>query len=211
MKVYMIRHGESEGNVLQSVQSNDENLTNTGHDQAKTVANRLKNIHLEKVIASSAVRTKQTAEYIANTKNLKVEAYDILVERKHPTSLIGRPRSSIEFQHYDGLKNKHLHDSNWRYEDSENFFDIIERAKCAKKLIEDEYPKNILVVTHGIFLRYFLGYVIFGNNFVSRLALYFMKFRTTNTGVTVFELEKNEESSIKWTLMTWNDHSHLPS
>lgn len=67
MKFYFVRHGESEANVA-SIFSNRgfiHGLTPNGRDQVKTRGEKLKDIQIDKLIASPLKRAVQTAEILS--------------------------------------------------------------------------------------------------------------------------------------------------
>ncbi len=207
----MVRHGESEGNTTKSVQSPTEPLTANGLTQAKNVINRLKHIDAELVISSSASRAHKTAEIIASSLKLDHKTSDLFIERKHPTRFHGMQRSNPTFVEYEKIRDANIHDPMWRFEDGDTFFDVKGRAQKAKEHLEYLPYEKLIVVTHGIFLRSFLPEVILGDKYTPDLHNGFMKCMTSNTGISVFETVEKTSGGVSWHLITWNDHSHLPS
>ncbi len=65
MKLYCVRHGESEANVLKIISNRGSvhGLTETGHQQARALAEQLKDIVFEQVFCSPLLRARQTVEY----------------------------------------------------------------------------------------------------------------------------------------------------
>ena len=92
--------------------------------------------------------------------------------------------------------------------DGETFYDVLSRAKSAKSYLESLEYDHIVVLTHGVFMRVFMGEVIFSEKYTPAIHSNIMQFITSNTGITVFEFDKIKN---KWKLITWNDHSHLPN
>lgn len=70
--LWLIRHGESLGNLEQRIQGSDDSpLTDLGREQARLVAARLaQEAQLSEVISSSLSRAAETAEAISQTMNL---------------------------------------------------------------------------------------------------------------------------------------------
>jgi len=82
VRLYFIRHGESEANTA-GVFSNrppGHALTAAGRDQAQTLAGRLQNEGLTGVYSSPLLRATQTAAILAETLKLSVEVTDALRE-----------------------------------------------------------------------------------------------------------------------------------
>src|SRR3989344_8115425 len=78
MKVYFVRHGQTNYNILDLCnddRTKNVHLTDLGKQQAEVVANKIKSVKLDLVIVSELPRTTETASII--TKNhqviLKVE------------------------------------------------------------------------------------------------------------------------------------------
>ena len=80
----VVRHGESEWNVLGKWQGRaDTNLTEAGRVQALRAAEQLvtANVDIERVVASSLIRARETAEIIAEHIGLpRIDVDDRLVE-----------------------------------------------------------------------------------------------------------------------------------
>ena len=64
MKIYFVRHGESEGNVSKIYQHNETALTPQGEKQARTLAKRFLHIPIDLIISSDLKRAKQTSEIL---------------------------------------------------------------------------------------------------------------------------------------------------
>jgi broad specificity phosphatase PhoE len=105
-----------------------------------------------------------------------------------------------------------------RVEDGENFDDLKSRALAALDFLERRPEENILVVTHGFFLRVLAASVLFGGNLTGEfLRAFALGMLTKNTGLFVFE--NNPEvarssgqfytTASRWRIMVWNDHAHL--
>lgn len=65
MKLYMVRHGETECNVNQVYYGSlDVSITENGRHQAEAVGDMLRNVIFDQVVVSGLRRTRQTAEAI---------------------------------------------------------------------------------------------------------------------------------------------------
>src|SRR3989344_106281 len=73
MKVYLIRHGESIGNVLgiNQGQKNDFSLTQKGVDQSKRIAEKLATEPIDAVYSSDLKRAMETAEIMSKLHGLQ--------------------------------------------------------------------------------------------------------------------------------------------
>ena len=78
-RFYIVRHGKSEGNLLNLVQGQkDYPLTQEGVAAAKEVCNLLKDEEFAEIFSSDLSRARQTAEIIASSKHLAVKATYLL-------------------------------------------------------------------------------------------------------------------------------------
>jgi len=73
MKIYAIRHGQTDLNAEKRVQGckSDLSLNNVGIKQAKDVAEILKNKNIDLIVTSPLKRAMETADIIANRLNIK--------------------------------------------------------------------------------------------------------------------------------------------
>ena len=209
-KIYFVRHGESEGNVGTVLQDGLSPLTTKGRKQAELVANRLKNVRIDKILASPQTRAKTTAEIINNVLKIEIEFSDLLKERKWPSTVVGKPKDDLETRMVEQQINSNLHNLDWRHSDEENFLDLKKRALKVLKHVDAIQEENILLVSHGIFLRMFTAIILLGPELTSHeWWKFFINTVTNNTGVTVFSEFKFREEAPHWQLISWNDHAHL--
>ena len=82
MKIYLVRHGQCESNVIGRYNFIDEDINDVGIKQAEDLRNIIKNINYDIVISSPLIRALHTAEII-NANNKEIITDDRLVERKH--------------------------------------------------------------------------------------------------------------------------------
>ncbi len=78
MDLYIIRHGESQGNVGQDVEN--PTLTELGQKQAELLAIRLRNISFDVILSSPLTRAVQTATPLAELRGMPITVLDELYE-----------------------------------------------------------------------------------------------------------------------------------
>ncbi len=205
MKVYFVRHGESEQNAKSMHQPHDSKLSEKGTTQAQFVARRFSNIPISKIVSSPFERAKQTAELIASNTGHTVIYSDLFVERKRPSQFENRHTEDNVVLEIKAQIKQNYHDENWHHSDEENFADVKKRATNAIKYLEENDCESIVVVTHGAFLRAIIGVMMFGQNLTSQEEVRIRHFMMVgNTGVTLCEFEES-----MWKLIVWNDQAHL--
>ncbi len=149
---FVMRHGESEGNVAGVISANinnDDSVTEKGRGQAQATASELEEKNIDLIIASPFMRTRQTAE-IVRVKFGLPEAAVVFDDRIRELDLA------------DELEGKLWHDNyaanfaNWeerftkKLDGSENRRDVMNRVGKFLYELEHKYQgKNILIVSHG--------------------------------------------------------------
>lgn len=207
MNLYIVRHGESEGNVSHRHQSPTERLSKNGLQQAEKLAKRFEAIPISRIISSTMTRAYQTAEAISRRKNVTIETSDLFTEIKAPTSIIGKPHTDSEARRIMRKIEKRKADPDFHHSDEENYWDFIKRVEKGLRSLEQfESEDHVVLVTHGHTLRILVGLILFGIDFSPHhFELLIHKIITANTGVTVFVYTYEQG----WRLLTYNDHAHL--
>lgn len=204
MKVYFVRHGESENSAYQLYSSPELNLTEKGGKQAELTAERVAKLPIEIIISSSYKRTLQTTQIINKKLNKKVFLSDLAVEIKRPTEIAGKSISDLGVRKIKKQMDQNFHLPNWHYSDEENFYDFKARVEKFIKFLEKFEQKHILVVTHIHFIRIIVLTLMFGKDLTAEMFLKHADFLEMETsGLTICEKDKT------WKLVTWNDHAHL--
>lgn len=81
MKLYIIRHGQTDWNIQGKIQGQTDTVLNeTGIKQAQIAKENLANTEFDLVICSPLKRAKQTAEIILKERNIPVIFDDRLKE-----------------------------------------------------------------------------------------------------------------------------------
>ncbi len=143
MKIYVVRHGETNINKENRINSlNDEDINETGIKQAEEAREKLKNVSYDLVICSPLTRTRHTANII-NDKGVDTIFDDRLLERDagiYTKALI----STIDIN--DWWNVNPVND----YCDAESVEDVLKRVYSFLDDINEKYKdETILVVTHG--------------------------------------------------------------
>lgn len=208
--VYLVRHGESTENVRTDAtfRNHHADLTDTGRQQAETIAERAARLPLDVIIASTMVRAQDTAEAIRAATGLPMESSELFVERIVASSLVGGAWADPEFvKRFRSWEATFFSDAS--YEDGENFSAICARGQEALAYLAARPESDILVVTHGFFLRIILGLVLLQERFEAEdMRKLFTTVKTRNTGITVLRYDA-EDLRGAWQMLTWNDHAHL--
>lgn len=147
MKLYLIRHGQTDWNLAQKIQGQtDIPLNNTGILQAEKMRDKLKNYQFDKCYVSPLKRAKQTAEIITDGQ-MELIFDDNLKERGFGSLEGGDPG-----KWYRESLDRRL---NMTKGGMESIFEVLERSKKVLQRIKSENPDDakILVVSHGVLLK----------------------------------------------------------
>lgn len=208
--IYLVRHGQSEGNVSPVFQGHHSALTETGLQQAKQVAARAARLSFDTIVASPLKRAKQTADQIAAATDKPIIYSELFIEREKPSAIRDKNYQEPEVNRIWHEWSESLSTPKMRVGDGENFDDLLARATKALDFLYQQPADKILVVTHGYFLRSLVAMVVAGDALTPS---YFKNFHrnviTENTGVTVLAYHDNFEAEPGWHLWVYNDHSHL--
>lgn len=207
MIIYLVRHGESEGNSQNTHQFSHTPLSEKGIRQAEALANRLKGLHFDLIYSSSSTRAKETAEIINKSVNSKIETWEDLAEMKMPSEIRGKKVDDPEVMRIKKQIWENYTKGNFRYSDEETFDELNERAKRVLKHLEDRHEgQTILIVSHSTMIKAIVGNIVFGEKLTPDI-LFAMRFHmwAQNTGITA--CEKSEKYG--WQLNTWNDMTHV--
>lgn len=206
--IYLIRHGESEGNAGNEWQGEGGGLTERGRVQTERLADRLKSLPFEALVSSPLHRARETADILAERLDKEIAYSDLFVERRKPSEQTGMARDNVASLEIDRAIVAHFGESGWRYADEENFDDMKARGIAALAYLSEHPADTIAVVTHGYFMRVMLACALSGEALTPEWCAHFItSFRTANTGISLLYHDQKEKRP--WWLWTWNDHSHL--
>lgn len=208
MKIlYLVRHGESEGNAQRIYQTPDASLSEKGKEQAYILQRRFKDIPIETLYCSTLKRAQETAKIINEIFKLPIQATNLVNEWGKATSLLGKEVEGKEAQEFQKALRSRPDDPYWKWQDEESIGEVRDRTVKFLENMKRLPEKNILVVMHSLPMKMMLSIVLFGPEhipFVHGSSPFHV--HTSNTGITVFQLPDGKEY---WELLTWNDHAHL--
>ena len=150
MKVYLVRHGQCESNVIGRYNFVDEDINETGIKQAEDLREKIKDIDYDILISSQLIRAYHTAKII-NVKNKDIITDERLVARKHG-SLEGK---SIDVTDREEYWNYY---SDVKYGTEERIPDLCNRVKEFLDELKTKDYKSVLIVAHSAVSKAFYVY-----------------------------------------------------
>lgn len=164
--LYIVRHGESEGNVQGDIFGADPPLTPRGVQQARDLSLIFDQITLHHVYASRLKRAHKTAQIIADKKSLPVSLHDGLRER-HFGSLEGKT-GAYGKEHYGNSYERFntvsaIEQMNWKFvPDMESFGETLTRVLNAFDEITLAHEgKTLLLASHANVMLSLLAHLQF--------------------------------------------------
>jgi probable phosphoglycerate mutase len=151
MKLYFVRHGESEANVLREISNRGfkHGLTERGFHQATELAINLRRMNFSKIYSSPLKRAYQTAEVLSEKLEIPMEVTDALREFDCG---IAEGRSDPESWEYHSQVFENWLLGNWdaRIPEGESHIDIQERfLPFINSIRQNHVKEKILLVGHG--------------------------------------------------------------
>ena len=198
-EIYLIRHGEAEGNVFRRLHGQyDALLTPRGHQQVPYVQKRFENIHIDGCFASDLTRASLTSRSIYLAKDLTLhrdprlrEVYCGQWEDRTYGWLHRFESEQMHLFSHDPVK--------WRAPEAETFEDYVARMYEGVVSAAQQYDGGtVAIFAHGCVIRGLLMRLFFGDD-TSKLPF------SDNTGVSRLFYDKG--------VLTYdflNDGSHMP-
>ena len=172
LKLYIVRHGQTEWNVLEKFQGQlNSPLTEEGIEKVGKTGKELKNVEFKAVYTSKLRRTIRTAEIILEKNSFEKKKN---IERKLKLEKLSE-LNEIYFGEWQGMDFKEIflkypkEAHNYFYDvknycaenvKGEELKDGLERFLSGlKKIVNNNEKGNILIVTHGTVLELFFNYI----------------------------------------------------
>lgn len=163
MRLYLIRHGETDWNLERRFQGTKDNpLNSTGVEQAKKISTILKDFAIQKIVASTLQRAQQTAEETSKVIGIPVN----IVSNLHEVS-VGEAEGMPTKELVEIFKDPYYDIENWKSNDPA--FDNMsypggeQKMSCRKRVFQaitsiakQNEGKTTAVFFHGFCMRQFL-------------------------------------------------------
>lgn len=150
MKIYLVRHGETEHNSQGYYSNKDESLNEKGVEQANELKIKVSNIDYDVCYCSPLIRARQTAEII-NHDNRIIVTINALRERNPGNKLNGVPLEDTDREEY------------WKYDSkidygAEPMKDLFDRVFKFLDELKLGSHKCVLIVAHSGVSKAFNAY-----------------------------------------------------
>ena len=206
--VYLVRHGQSVGNLENIFQDENSPLSQDGIRQSEKLASRFGSVSIDLIVAASTRRALETAQIIAKRLGKRIVESNLFVEVRKPSVFFGK-KVVENIPMLEKWRNDFF--AQRKVGDGETYKQVLKRASYALEFLKNLEAHSILVVTHSSFLRVLMALAILKDEItpqiIRRLWLYS---NLSNTGVSAISYyEKYWDGSPRWILETYNDSAHL--
>jgi broad specificity phosphatase PhoE len=157
MEIFLVRHGQTIGNVARRHQADATPLSDLGRQQADEVALKIKELRPTHLVSSHLIRAIETARPISRLTGLDMEIIHDFEELRRPKYLGGRkhfgPHSVFYYLlWFLGIENESLA--------GESYYKIRQRIAMAQNHLK-RYPDDarVVVVSHSVFINLFLAHM----------------------------------------------------
>jgi broad specificity phosphatase PhoE len=217
VRVHFLRHGESASNAAPGHMAlpgdEGDRLTDLGWEQAREAGRHLGRLGATRILTSPLRRARETAEALAETLELPIVELAAIHELRESDGYGELSGEEQRLRRWSVWMSEHADDPDHSYKGGESFNDVIARVGEAKHYFVSEGDDQVLAVSHGIFLRFFLMHSVLGEAFVPGLAQRLWQFRSHNCGLTSFEYEGPDPGRYavdSWRCLTWMERPWDP-
>ncbi|MEC2072389.1 histidine phosphatase family protein [Alkalihalophilus marmarensis] len=185
MNLYLIRHGESEGNRLGKIQGwSDFPLSEIGKKQALKLGNFFQGIQLDYLYSSDLTRAHDTALAIGSEKDLTVHKWE-KVREVNLGPFQGLSRDEI-YEQFPEVRETSILTSG--IAGTESVHELTERCKYVVDQLKRAHKNDhVAIVSHGGFISIFLMYLMIGDNWGE----FHRPFQIGNTSISHIELSRS--------------------
>lgn len=190
MKILVIRHGESEADILDVHEGRaDFNLTEKGHSQAQAMAEYVKEHYkVDRIYASPLKRAFQTATHLSGEVNIPIITDEKLMEFNN--GLIAGLSWEEADEKYPFVPDLPIHEAVYEQESKLEFRYRAEHI-LSKILSENDKDATVAVVSHGGLINQLY------HAFLQLPVQSGVFFGTGDTGIHEWRLRENERAIVR--------------
>ena len=199
MKLYIIRHGQTDWNIAKKIQGRqDIPLNGRGRYQAGCLKKAMEDRPVTAVFSSAQIRAMETAKAVASSSGSVVIPVKDLMEINYG-SWEGKTEEELL------QEDRALYEAWWSHPaetappGGESISQVNERCQKAWKEIKPQLTGDAAIVAHGGLLAHFMEQLL-GNESVAASTV------AHNASITTIEYEPETE---RFTLVEFDDYRHL--
>lgn len=211
-RALLLRHGESISNAdpkaVALPEEIGDRLSARGREQARRAAEALKGAGVTRLLSSPMRRAAETAEPLSEALDLPVTVLPYVHELQGIAGYGELSPEEQKLRRWSVRMAAHPDDPDHTSDEAESFNQILARVRRLKAELESQPSgERALIVTHGIFSRFFFLDSLLDDEFGPRMAPRLWNLRSHNCGLSVFEHgERWHPADVEtpgWTCVTW--------
>lgn len=199
MKLYIIRHGQTDWNIAKKIQGRqDIPLNERGHFQAQCLGKAMENRPITAVFSSPQIRAMETAIAVASPACVLVIPVRDLMEINYG---VWEGKTEEELLRDD----RALYEAWWSHPaetappEGESINQVNERCRQAWKEIKPQLTGDAAIVAHGGLLAHFMEQLLGSESIAASTVAH-------NASITTIEYEPETE---RFVLVEFDDYKHL--
>lgn len=199
MKLYIIRHGQTDWNIAKKIQGRqDIPLNERGHFQAQCLGKAMENRPITAVFSSPQIRAMETAIAVASPAGVPVIPVRDLMEINYG---VWEGKTEEELLRDD----RALYEAWWSHPaetappEGESINQVNERCRQAWKEIKPQLTGDAAIVAHGGLLAHFMEQLLGSESIAASTVAH-------NASITTIEYEPETE---RFVLVELDDYKHL--
>lgn len=199
MKLYIIRHGQTDWNIAKKIQGRqDITLNERGHFQAQCLGKAMENRPITAVFSSPQIRAMETAIAVASPAGVPVIPVRDLMEINYG---VWEGKTEEELLRDD----RALYEAWWSHPaetappEGESINQVNERCRQAWKEIKPQLTGDAAIVAHGGLLAHFMEQLLGSESIAASTVAH-------NASITTIEYEPETE---RFVLVEFDDYKHL--
>jgi probable phosphoglycerate mutase len=164
-----------------------------------TAARALAGLGADALLTSPMRRARQTADVLSAELGLEPLVDPDVHEVRESSDFAALGPEEQRLKRWSEWMAEHAEDPDWAPPGAESFNAVRDRVARVKARLEGRDPEAaVLVVSHGIFMRFFLVDSLLADEFRAGEARRLWQLRTSNCGMSTFE-----HGSDGWTCLSW--------
>jgi probable phosphoglycerate mutase len=212
MRAIFVRHGQSVSNAHPQLVAlppgQGDRLTELGRRQSVAAAGALEGFRPTVLLSSAMGRARETADLIGELLGMAVIEVPYIQELRESVNYAALRPEEQKLRRWSAWMAEHGDDPDYSWEGGETFNQIRARVRRLKGELESDYAgQRPLVVTHGLFMRFFLFDSLVGDSFTPAQVQRLWYARSVNCGISVFECGERwhpaDADTPGWTCVTW--------
>ena len=211
-RAILVRHGESVSNAHPELAAlplqEGDRLTELGRGQARAAGEAMAALEPTALLSSTMGRAMETAELIGEGVGLEPIGLPYITELRESRNYTSMSAEEQKLRRWSVWMQEHGDDPDFSWQGGESFDQVRGRVRRLKDELErDHEGGRPLVVTHGLFLRFFLFDSLLGDDFGPDQTGSLWYVRSLNCGVSVFEHGERwhpaDADTPGWTCISW--------